>query len=151
MQYRHQRLGSCYREHELLHYAVFGACLLSQTIPTTLLCNRWHGVHCLFIILASVERRSLYSQLRDAYHSVRVDGSPRFPPLEEWQGITEICEHIFCRFVSVICTWYNSFRSVAAFCEPLTHPCIFPDHMRQATFTKCSCCRNTCLMPVPVT
>ena len=42
-----------------------------------------------------------YEELRNAYNSV-IDNDDRcakhVPPMEEWRGMTGICDHIFCRW-----------------------------------------------------
>ena len=46
-----------------------------------------------------------YEDLRDAYNSV-MDADdlrrPRVPPIEEWRGITSICDHMFCRWAVLL-------------------------------------------------
>ena len=57
-----------------------------------------------------------YEELRTAYNSV-IDQDDacclRAPPMEEWRGMTSVCEQMFCRWVvllSVLCVTLRSMR-----------------------------------------
>lgn len=60
------------------------------------------------IVLASMAlsgRHEKYEELRNAYNSdVDEDSvcSLRIPPIEEWRGMTNMCENMFCRWVAVL-------------------------------------------------
>ena len=57
-----------------------------------------------------------YGELRDAYNSVIDDDNvrrPKVPPMEEWRGITSICDHMFCRW-AVFCFRVLGVQSVIA-------------------------------------
>lgn len=40
----------------------------------------------------------MYDRLRAAYNPCRPLGSSPVPPLEEWQGMSSICEDVYCRY-----------------------------------------------------
>jgi len=47
-----------------------------------------------------------YENLRDAYNSVVDEDNEvccvRFPPIEEWPGMTDICDYSFCRWENIV-------------------------------------------------
>lgn len=45
--------------------------------------------------------RAVYDRLRAAYNPFRPIGSLPVPPLEEWQGMSRICDDLYCRYVRV--------------------------------------------------
>lgn len=60
-----------------------------------------HWVHIASAALAALDAsgaRELYDTLRAAYNPFRPPGSPPVPPLEEWQGVSAICEDTYCRY-----------------------------------------------------
>lgn len=59
--------------------------------------NRLHLVHTQLWGLAN-RRDPMYEELRAAYNPMRRAGSPPAPPLEEWQGMSSVCEHPYCRY-----------------------------------------------------
>lgn len=44
--------------------------------------------------------RGVYDRLRAAYNPSRPLGSSPVPPLEEWQGMSLICDDIQCRYTN---------------------------------------------------
>ena len=42
--------------------------------------------------------REEYERLRAAFNASRLHGSRPAPPLEEWQGVSSICDDLHCRF-----------------------------------------------------
>eukprot|EP00752_Nemacystus_decipiens_P006690 g6016.t1 len=53
--------------------------------------------HSHLFILAVTQRRCMYEKLRTSYNSVRPPGSLLVPPFEEFEGISDICDHAYCR------------------------------------------------------
>eukprot|EP00752_Nemacystus_decipiens_P005052 g4587.t1 len=63
----------------------------------------WLGAHKAHTVLAGLAAldvlgaREEYQRLRAAYNSSRPHGFPPAPPLEEWQGMSAICDDFHCR------------------------------------------------------
>eukprot|EP00903_Cladosiphon_okamuranus_P014230 g13219.t1 len=58
-----------------------------------------HISHLLMVFLANFEERGLYTRMMNVYNPMRPGGNQPIPPLEEWQGITGICSHVYCRAI----------------------------------------------------
>ncbi|CAM9691410.1 unnamed protein product, partial [Ectocarpus sp. 6 AP-2014] len=58
-----------------------------------------HISHLLIIMTATYEDRELYTTLMVAYNPMRPEGSRRIPPFEEWEGIGNLCSHVYCRAI----------------------------------------------------
>jgi len=59
-------------------------------------------VHCVLACMVLGGVTDKYEELRDVHNSVIDDGDlsfVRIPPMEEWRGMSCICDHIFCRWV----------------------------------------------------
>ncbi|CAM9440234.1 unnamed protein product [Ectocarpus fasciculatus] len=59
-----------------------------------------HLAHSVLGGLAAIDdsrARGLYKRLRDVYNRFRPSSSLRAPPLEEWRGISALCDHFQCR------------------------------------------------------
>lgn len=59
-------------------------------------------MHCVLASMVFAGLTDKYEGLRSAYNSVIDDGdlhSVRIPPIEEWRGMSSICDNIFCRWV----------------------------------------------------
>eukprot|EP00903_Cladosiphon_okamuranus_P015988 g14766.t1 len=69
------------------------------------LCRSVIGVHWVHILSAALvaldacDAREMYNMLRDVYNPFRPAGSSPVPPLEEWQGLSAICEDPYCRAI----------------------------------------------------
>ena len=63
--------------------------------------QRCHAAHTVLMAAAGLDvvgAREMYGRLRVVYNSFRPLGSSSVPPLEEWRGITSICEDLSCRY-----------------------------------------------------
>lgn len=70
--------------------------------PFSGLCLRAHWAHIMSAALAALDisgAREVYNTLRDVYNRSRPLGSSPVPPLDEWQGMSAICEDTYCRYV----------------------------------------------------
>eukprot|EP00903_Cladosiphon_okamuranus_P006027 g5945.t1 len=63
-----------------------------------------HFAHSQLWCLAFGPDRERYEELRAAYNPVRPAGCPPAPPFEEWRGMSDICDHAYCRRVSTQCS-----------------------------------------------
>lgn len=61
--------------------------------------SRSHFAHRQLWCLASGPDRERYEELRAAYNPVRPAGLSPAPPFEEWRGMSDICDHAYCRCV----------------------------------------------------
>lgn len=71
-------------------------------LPIAELGYRVHEVHMILAGLAAIDdhvAREMYDTLRAAYNPSRARGTSPVPPLEEWQGLSSICENLQCRQV----------------------------------------------------
>lgn len=59
-------------------------------------------MHCI-LAASHAWDRGVYDAIRKVYNSVGHVGCRPCPPFEEWGGIRELCDHIFCRYVVRIC------------------------------------------------
>ena len=62
--------------------------------------NRLWIAHSHLFILAATKRRCKYEELRASYNLVRPPGSLLAPHFDEFQGISDICDHPYCRYGS---------------------------------------------------
>lgn len=69
--------------------------LIFLTVRTPV--NRAHTAHAHLWGLAKVNQRDQYEELRAAYNGVRFAGSSPAPPFEEWRGMSDLCDHPYCR------------------------------------------------------
>eukprot|EP00752_Nemacystus_decipiens_P006689 g6015.t1 len=53
--------------------------------------------HSHLFLLGFGRQRYKYEQVRAAYNSVRPPGSLAVPPFEEFRGVSDICDHPYCR------------------------------------------------------
>ncbi|CAM9912130.1 unnamed protein product [Ectocarpus sp. 4 AP-2014] len=61
-----------------------------------------HEAHMMLAALAALDDSGapeMYDRLRAAYNPCRPLGSSPVPPLEEWQGMSSICEDVYCRAI----------------------------------------------------
>lgn len=63
--------------------------------------RRAHLGHCVLAVLADSCSSLEYERMRVAYNSIIDSKMPAAPPLEEWQGMNDICDAIFCRCAQV--------------------------------------------------
>ncbi|CAM9789924.1 unnamed protein product, partial [Scytosiphon promiscuus] len=56
-----------------------------------------HTAHAHLWGLATVHQKEQYEELRAAYNRVRFAGSSPAPPFEEWRGMSDLCDHAYCR------------------------------------------------------
>lgn len=84
----------CSAEHAELY-------IVSSSPP--LVSRRAHWAHLMSAALVSLDvpgAREMYDMLRGVYNPFRPNGSPPLPPLEEWRGMSGICEDTYCRYVT---------------------------------------------------
>ncbi|CAM9274390.1 unnamed protein product, partial [Laminaria digitata] len=62
---------------------------------------RPHLIHCVLTASAACLCRPVYDPVRAIYNSILPGNGTPAPPLEEWGGMSCICNHIFCRSVQV--------------------------------------------------
>lgn len=60
---------------------------------------RIHSVHCLVLLLINAEAGEMYDKVREGYNRVRPELTTPLPPMEEWPGMTAICDTVFCRYL----------------------------------------------------
>ena len=65
--------------------------------------SRSHFAHSQLWCLAFGPDRERYEELRAAYNPVRPAGCPPAPPFEDWRGMSDICDHAYCRCTNYIC------------------------------------------------
>lgn len=53
--------------------------------------------HTHLFMLAFSHQRCKYEEVRASYNSVRPPGSLKVPPFEEFRGVSDICDHTYCR------------------------------------------------------
>lgn len=61
--------------------------------------------HVMISLLATIDdprARGLYNKVRAASNLTRPPGSPLFPLLEEWQGMSAFCDNFPCRLVCLL-------------------------------------------------
>ncbi|CAM9465268.1 unnamed protein product [Ectocarpus fasciculatus] len=64
-----------------------------------------HIAHLSLSMVSSIDHPSaygLYGKLRNACNSTRPPGSTAIPPLEEWNGLSGICDHGLCRSMEAL-------------------------------------------------
>ncbi|CAN0165502.1 unnamed protein product [Ascophyllum nodosum] len=59
---------------------------------------RPHLTHCILAVSA-IAYRPVYDQVRAVYNAIQLPGYKPTPPYEEWTGMSDICDGIFCRSV----------------------------------------------------
>lgn len=59
--------------------------------------NRSHFAHSQLWCLSLGPDRERYEELRAVYNPVRPAGLLPAPPFEEWRGMSDICDHPYCR------------------------------------------------------
>lgn len=77
--------------------------------------NRSHFAHAELLDLAFRRDREQYEELRAAYNPVRPVGYSPAPPFEEWRGMSDICDHAYCRYYEVLaetCTKHHYFEGL---------------------------------------
>lgn len=84
-----------------LLYLLVLPCLLAHLtfLPTTY--HRIHAAHVTIIALSAIDgprAGELYDALRATYNQTRLAGAAAIPPREEWQGISQCCESVYCRY-----------------------------------------------------
>ncbi|CBJ48503.1 expressed unknown protein [Ectocarpus siliculosus] len=94
-----------------------------------LMLNWLHISHLLIIMTATYEDRDLYTALMVAYNPMRPEGSRRIPPFEEWEGIGNLCSHVYCRYLqqaaaaaAATATAAAEAEAAAAWCRRSTAP-----------------------------
>ena len=78
--------------------------MLRSSRPPSCTFSRKHLAHCVLACMALYDSREKYEQLRNAYNSVVDEDSVcslKVPPIEEWHGMTTLCDNLFCRWVAV--------------------------------------------------
>lgn len=63
------------------------------------------------VFLANLEQQQMYNALKEVYNPMRPHETQPFPPFEEWQGISDICSHVYCR-----CVWGTRLQVVHLIC-----------------------------------
>ncbi|CAN0114716.1 unnamed protein product, partial [Ectocarpus fasciculatus] len=58
-----------------------------------------HISHLLITMIATFEDRQLYTTLMVAYNPIRPAGYLPIPPFEEWEGVSNLCSHVYCRAI----------------------------------------------------
>ncbi|CAN0333045.1 unnamed protein product [Ectocarpus sp. 12 AP-2014] len=58
-----------------------------------------HNAHTQLWALANARRREQYEALRAAYNPMRPARLSPAPPFDEWTGMSDICDHPYCRSV----------------------------------------------------
>ena len=82
-------------------YLLILPCLLAHLVflPTTY--HRIHAAHVTIIAISAIDgprAGELYDALRATYNQTRLPGAAAIPPREEWQGISQCCESVYCRY-----------------------------------------------------
>lgn len=55
-------------------------------------------VHCILLTVASAMCPVMYDLMRDVYNAILPGNGPSAPQLEEWSGMSCICNLVFCRY-----------------------------------------------------
>lgn len=71
-------------------------CSLSRWSPDSSP-NRLWIAHSHIFMLAFSRQRYKYQEVRASYNAVRPAGSLAVPPFEEFRGVSDICDHPWCR------------------------------------------------------
>ncbi len=85
---------------------------------------RLHWAHLVLETLTRIDTsssRDAYNRLRTVYNSYCPPDSLPVPPLEEWQGLSSICEVISCRYESF--SEPNRLLAVSGVCVELKASC----------------------------
>lgn len=56
-----------------------------------------HIISAVTVATKDIRFRPLYDKLRNAYNPMRPPDFRAIPSFEEWRGMTEICDHLYCR------------------------------------------------------
>lgn len=71
--------------------------MLSNLVSYFCLPYSSHLGHCVLAVLAAYRSCTEYERVRNAYNTVIEDPDAlKAPPIEEWQGMQDICGFVFC-------------------------------------------------------
>ncbi|CAM9627688.1 unnamed protein product [Ectocarpus sp. 12 AP-2014] len=101
-----ERFGHCVEVFE--RYPGVCRCMMNW-------CHLAHGTLGALAAIDDSRARGLYNRLRDVYNSSRHPTSLPAPPLEEWRGISAICDHFQCRLTEGVI----ASKAVSVFSTPL--------------------------------
>lgn len=64
---------------------------------------RPHLMHCILAVSHFSNRQDVYDAMRGIYNSVRpLPGCTLAPTFEEFTGMHQLCNHVFCRYMSIV-------------------------------------------------